>query len=309
MYKYAVVLGSINIDLIAKVEEMPPIGATISSLDFSINQGGKGANQAVALASSGVPVYILGKVGKDDFASFAKDSLAARGVKLSHLLTEDKAHTGTALILVDSHGNNTIVVNSGANGFISCGDLDYHRGLIQNAGLLVMQLEIPMEVVEYGAKLAGEANVPVLLDPAPPRDLKPSLLNHVTYLTPNQHEAGVLSGVETVSRENASDVAKKLLNLGPSVVLLKLGSEGLLVATENQEIYIAGHQVSVVDTTGAGDSFAGAFAARILDGDGLLDAARYGNLAAALSVTKPGAATAISPQEVRDFARKRGCES
>lgn len=308
MDQYAVVLGSINIDLVATVEEMPPVGATISSLDFSTNQGGKGANQAVALASSGAPVYMLGKVGQDDFANFAKASLAARGVKLSHLLTQDQASTGTALILVDSHGSNTIVVNSGANGLLSCQDLDAHKELIQKAGLLVMQLEIPLEVVEYGAKLAWEAKVPVLLDPAPPRALNPSLLTHVTYLTPNQHEAGVLSGVKTVTRDNASAVAKKLLSMGPEVVLLKLGSEGLLLATEKEEVFIPGHEVPVVDTTGAGDCFAGAFAARILAGDEPTAAASYGNLAAALSVTRPGAATAPSPQEVWDFAQKRGVD-
>ena len=306
MGNYAVVIGSVNIDLISQVEEMPSVGATVSSADFSVNQGGKGANQAVALAASGVPIYLLGKVGEDEFANLAKKSLLAKGVNLSKLLVTDKAQTGTALILVDRDGNNIIVVNKGANEYLTCRDLDAHRQLIENAGIVLMQLEIPMEVVEYGVELAYSAGVPVLLDPAPPVPLTSALLKRVKYLAPNQHEAEALSGIPDVNKHNAEIVTRELLKMGPEVVVLKLGAEGGWVATSTEGKFIAGHKVRAVDTTGAGDCFAGAFAARILAGDDPFAAAIYANQAAALSVTRFGAATAPSVEEIISFAREQG---
>jgi len=296
MRKSIVVVGSLNLDLVAGVNRLPALGETIIGLDFNTYCGGKGANQAVAVARLGAAVKMIGKLGSDGFATQLRQGLEQAGVDAG-CVENTGGSSGTALITTSADGENTIVVIPGANGSLLPEDLDCHREQIEQAAMVLGQLEIPRETTEHLGQLARSAGIPFLLDPAPAYPLSSELLQSVTWLTPNETEARLL--LETHfpghSASSAPETANSLLSLGVRNVILKLGARGVYLAGDDVEsTYVDAFPVHAVDTTAAGDAFNGAFAFALAHrGMPARDAAEFACGVAALSVTRLGAQTSM----------------
>jgi ribokinase len=290
--KPIVVVGSINMDLVATAEHIPAAGETILGTDFQMHPGGKGANQAVAAARlavpSGVPVQMIGQLGSDDIGVQLRASLSKAGVDTTAVGTANGA-SGVALITVAASGENSIVVASGANFQVTPEYLDQHASLIRNAGIVLSQLEIPLASVLHLAQLCAEANVPLILDPAPAQTLPDELFQQVSWLTPNETEAAFYLG-HPVGENGPESAAHELLSKGTKGVILKLGANGSYFAlASGNEAAIQPYHVQAVDSTGAGDAFNGAFAAALAMGKSRLEAAMFASAASAVSVTRKGA--------------------
>jgi len=293
--KPIVVVGSINMDLVGTADHIPAAGETILGTDFQMHPGGKGANQAVAAArlavSSGVPVQMIGQLGSDDIGSQLRAGLSKAGVDVTPVGAV-KGASGVALITVAANGENSIVVAPGANSQVTPAWLDQQAAYIRKAGIVLAQLEIPLETVVHLAKLCAEANVPLILDPAPARELPPELFKQVAWFTPNETEAAHYIG-ETEKNLNRS--AKQLQAKGIGGVILKLGAKGSFLATKSgTEARIQPFEVQAVDSTGAGDAFNGAFAAALMLGQSPLEAAIFASAASAISVTRKGAQASMA---------------
>lgn len=304
---HIVVVGSINMDLVGKTERMPRGGETLLGSDFRMVPGGKGANQAVAVARTGGHVKMLGRVGADIFGERLIANFQENGIDTRLVKETPEVPTGVAIILVDDTGENSIVVVPGANNSVLREDLELARDVLETAKVILVQLEIPLDTVEAVIGMAKQAGVPVILDPGPARPLKPELLAQVDIITPNEHEAQVLAGEKLQGIDEAQKVAVKLLGYGIKTVLLKLGGDGVIIATKEQLEHIPAHEVEVEDTTAAGDSFAGGLAVALAEGYCLRDAVQFANAVGALAVTKLGAQAAIpTRQEVEAFMAERG---
>ena len=291
MAKRIVVVGSINLDLVGATNRIPIAGETVAGLSFQTFPGGKGANQAVAAARLGGSVSMLGKLGTDVFGAQLRESLEESKVNTDGIEVVPGS-SGVALITTDAKGENAITVVAGANAHLSPADLDTHISLIRSAGILLTQLEIPLETVEYLAAIAIREQIPLVLDPAPSRPLPPSLLKCVDWLTPNETEACFLLGCapEELSKEALKDAANVLLALGSRNVILKLGERGCYVALlDGTRHLLSAYRVHAVDTTAAGDAFNGALAVALLNGQDPLSSASWASAVAAISVTRPGA--------------------
>ena len=290
MQKHIVVVGSLNLDMVASVPRNPNPGETITGTNFQRFIGGKGANQAVAAAQLGAPVQMIGRHGTDGFAESLLQTLREKGVETAAITPAD-GPSGVAVILVTPEGQNSIVVIPGANGRLSPADIAANRTLLVEAGLILAQLETPIDALEATAAVATEANVPFILDPAPVQNLSAELLVQVTWLTPNETEAAYL--LDSPVPEDSSAIpafAERLLKLGPRNILLKLGARGAYLATEEGlREHVPAIAVQAVDSTAAGDALNGAFAAALLEGAPPLEAVHFGVAAASLSVTRPGA--------------------
>ena len=298
MAKHILVVGSLNLDMVASVPRNPNPGETITGTDFQRFIGGKGANQAVAAALLGAPVKMVGRHGTDGFAESLLRTLREKGVDTS-AITPAEGPSGVAVILVTPEGQNSIVVIPGANGRLSPDDLAANRSLLADAGLILAQLETPMDALEATAAQAAEAGVPLILDPAPVQHLSSALLSRVAWLTPNETEAAYLLDAR-VPESNADlrAFAESLLRLGPENVLLKLGARGAYLATaDGLREHVPAREVQAVDSTAAGDALNGAFAAALLEGAMPVEAARFGVAAASLSVTRPGAIPSLPTRE------------
>jgi len=291
MVKRIVVVGSINLDLVAATQRIPSAGETVAGLSFRTFPGGKGANQAVAAARVGGSVSMVGKVGTDAFGVQLRESLEEFNVN-TEAVEIVPGSSGVALINTDAKGENAITVVAGANAHLSPADLDSNIDVIRRAGILLAQLEIPLETVEYLAAIAFRERIPLMLDPAPARSLPLSLLKCVDWLTPNETETCALTGQRPgeLSDKSIEDAANALLDRGSRNVILKLGARGCYVALSNgtRELLPA-YPVHAVDTTAAGDAFNGALAVALLDGQSPLESASWASAVAALSVTRPGA--------------------
>lgn len=299
-----VVVGSSNTDMIVKSDRLPGPGETVTGGQFLLAAGGKGANQAVAAARLGAAVTFVAKVGQDVFGDQAVAGYKKEGIDTQWILRDPDRATGVALILVDSRGENLISVASGANHALTPEDVRGAAEVIHTAGVLMLQLETPMETVREAARLAAEAGVAVILDPAPAPDgpLDPDLLGHVTYLTPNETEAQRLTGIPVTDEATARTAAERLLAAGPACVIVTLGAKGALVATSDSAELIPGHPVEARDSTAAGDAFNGALAAALAQKLPLPDAVRQANQSAALSVTRLGAQPSLpTASEVQAF--------
>jgi ribokinase len=305
MPKPIVVVGSINLDLVATSAHLPAPGETVIGTAFNTFFGGKGANQAVAAAKLGYPVTMIGKVGQDAFGSQLIEGLRECGVEVSRI-QKVGGSSGVALILTDQQGENSIVVIPGANGALTPADLDESRDILRGAGMILAQLEIPMETVLHLAGCANNLNIPLMLDPAPARPLSVELLKKVTWITPNETEAGLLLVASNTPKAD-QQIADELLNSGVRHVILKLGSRGVLVAeNHNSKIHVPAYRVTAVDTTAAGDAFNGAFAVATMEGKPPVDAARFANAVAAISITRRGAQPSMpSRHEVESFLREQ----
>jgi ribokinase len=279
-----IVVGSINMDLVVRAPRHPQPGETILGTGFATFPGGKGANQAVAAARLGGQVKMIGRVGSDSFGDTMTASLQGDGVDTSHVLRTDGAPTGVALITVNEEGQNNIVVVPGANGMLTPQDIRAASAVFKGAAVLLLQLEIPLETVAEAVKIARANKVQVILNPAPAQPLKHSLLTQVDYLMPNENELALLTGMQS-----ASLASSQLNALGLNCLVVTLGSQGVLVLEGDVKRSLRPHTIHVVDTTAAGDAFAGAFAVARTEGFSTLEAAEWGNAAGALAVTAAGA--------------------
>lgn len=302
------VVGSFNTDLVSRTPRMPVPGETILGGPFHMGPGGKGANQAVAAARLGAETAMVVKLGMDTFGDLAEANMVKEGIRPDFIFRTDETHTGAALIMLDAQGENMIVVAAGANTLLSPDDVDKAGEAIEGADVLLVQLEIPIETVERAIKLAHEAGVTVLLNPAPGREISPQLLAMCDVVTPNETETQIITGMPVRDRNEAEAAARQLLKQGVQAVVITLGAEGALVATEDGVEHVPGQRVDVVDTTGAGDAFSGALAVALAEGMELAKAVAFSNAAAALQVTKIGTAPAMPYRaDVDSFvARKPG---
>jgi len=296
------VVGSSNMDLVVKSTRIPAVGETILGGDFIMVPGGKGANQAVAAAKLGAEVYFIAKLGSDIFAEHSLDNFRRARVNTKYVIQTNEAPSGVALIMVDDEGNNSIVVAPGANQKLLPADVKKAESDIASCGAVVAQLEVPLETIEFAAKMANDLKVPFVLDPAPAQELEAELLEMVDVLTPNETEAQILTGVEVTDEDSARTAATTLLERGVKAVILTLGGKGFFLADRDESRYVSAQKVDAVDSTAAGDAFTGSLAAGMAEGKTLLDAALFANYVAALSVTKMGAQSSMPTlQEVKNF--------
>jgi ribokinase len=297
--KPIIVVGSINMDLVTRTPRIPLAGQTLIGSDFTTTPGGKGANQAVAVARLGYPVCMVGAVGEDVFGQALLDNLNAAGVN-TQAVARVSGPSGVAPILVGDSGENSIVVVQGANGKVDSAFIDRNTALLRSAGMVLCQLELPMETIDHTLEVCAGIGVPVMLDPAPAAPLPSTFWERIAWFTPNETETELyVSG--NPSTENA---AQQLLATGlRGGVVLKRGSEGAYVVTASGEsAWIEPYPVNAVDTVGAGDCFNGAFAVALLEGKAPTDAARFASAAAAISVTRRGAQASMpSRAEVDAF--------
>lgn len=296
-----IVFGSINLDLVARTPRLPMPGETRVGHSFATLPGGKGANQAVAVARLGVATEMVGRVGGDAFGQDLLHGLKASGVGCDRVLIDPTTHSGVAVITVDDSSENNIVIIAGANGQMGAADVDRLKPLLSPAKILLLQLEIPLPTVVAAAKAAREAGVMVILDPAPARsDLPEPLYTWVDIITPNQVEASQLVEFPVTDRETATTAATVLHQRGVGTVIVKLGKQGALCLTHDQTWLIPAFPVKAIDTVAAGDAFNGGLAAALAIGMPLQQATTQAAAVAALSVTKPGAQPSLPTREELD---------
>jgi ribokinase len=280
------VIGSLNADMVVRTPRFPAPGETIQGEDLVIVPGGKGANQAVAAARQGAAVAMAGRVGSDSFGSTLIENLQHNHVDTSHIMT-DAGATGTAVIVVDASGQNSIVISPGANGKVTPADVDSldFRGV----KILLLQFEIPLETVAYAARVARQHGVHVLLNPAPAQSVPDALLAEVEILIPNESELASLSGMPVRDLGEIESAAHSLLARGLQTIVITLGANGALIVTDAFSQHIPGYRIKVVDTTAAGDAFIGGLAVARLEDRSLEEAAQRANACGALATTKFGA--------------------
>ena len=301
------VVGSLNMDLVIKAPKLPETGETVTGGQFGTFPGGKGANQAVAAARLGAQVTMVGCVGGDAFGAQLRSGLARDGIDISHVRRDSDAASGVVFITVDARGRNTLVVAPGANSRLTPADVDAAADAIGSSRFLLVQLEIPLEVVVHAAQVARRAGCRVILDPAPARPLPADLYRSVFLVNPNEVEAKLLTGITITDERTAAAAAEALLAQGCEVAVIKLGERGAFLANKTDRRMIPAVPVDAVDSTAAGDAFAGALAVGLAEGIPLDAAVRFANAAAALSATRMGAQPSMPTRtEVRAFARMRG---
>jgi ribokinase len=307
MLKPIVVVGSINLDLVVGADRIPQVGETIIGSSFNAFCGGKGANQAVAAAKLGHPVSMVGNVGNDAFGAQLRRGLEHAGVDTTYVNTVEGA-SGVALITTGLGGENNIVVVPGANGQLTPRLLEKAAAILEHAGFLLAQLEIPLETVEYLAEFAEQHGIPLMLDPAPARELSEKLFRKVSWITPNETETEVLLKIKLENGDRGCyAAAESLLGHGVKNVLLKLGPRGCLIAQGRlPKERLAPFSVDAVDTTAAGDAFNAGFAVGLMRGFTVARSAVFASAVAAISVTRHGAQPSMPTlAEVKAFVNER----
>jgi ribokinase len=288
-----VVVGSTNMDMVVTTHHIPVPGETVLGGSFFMNPGGKGANQAVAVARLGGEAVFISKMGNDVFGKQSSQLLDEEGINTFYLLSDSDLPSGVALITVDQTGENSIVVASGANANLLPADLQTALMEIGDASTILMQLEIPMETVFFVAKYAAGKGIRVILNPAPASTLSPELLSHIDIITPNKTEAEMLSGVKVTNLDSAKKAARAIHELGVKDVVVTMGPLGAVIYQNGQHQVVPAPKTEAIDTTAAGDVFNGALAVALSEGKSLIDAVKFACDAAAISVTRMGAQSSI----------------
>ena len=285
--------------MVVKTSHLPIGGETVLGGDFFMNAGGKGANQAVAAARYGNRVVFVAKTGDDLFGKQVREQLKIDGIITDYVFIDKEHPSGVALITIDKDAENCIVVASGANMYLSTDDIDQAADEICSADVVLMQLESPVETVAYAARIAAQAGVPVILNPAPApiEPLSTELMQNLYLITPNRSEASLISGIEVTDMESAQRAAKAIHAMGPRNVIITLGSEGSLIYNGASFMQIEALKVKAVDTTAAGDTYNGVLASVIAEGKSLIEAASEASIAGAISVTRMGAQPAAPTRE------------
>ncbi len=287
------VVGSTNTDMVIKAQRLPLPGETILGGSFFMAQGGKGANQAVAVSRLGGQLTFVAKTGADIFGKNTRDVLVKDGIDVKYILEDKEKPTGVALIMVDKQAENSISVASGANAKLLPDDFNLIPEVIEDADIILMQLEIPLETVEFVATIAHALGKKVILNPAPGCHLPKSLLEKLYLLTPNETEAELISGIKVSDIPTAKDAAKQIHSMGVASVIITMGAKGALIYSENQFVIVPAISVDAIDTTAAGDVFNGALAVALSKKESLVNAAGFASKAAAISVTRMGAQPSV----------------
>ena len=289
MKNKVVVVGSYNTDLTIKTKRIPRPGETVLGGKFFQGGGGKGANQAVACARAGACVTFLARIGNDALGEGAVKRLMAEGIATHCIVRDEQYPTGVAFILVEEQGENSIVVASGANARLSTADIEKAKEEIASAGVILLQLECPLESVQHAIHLAHQNGALVILNPAPADQLNGLSFCEVDILTPNRFEAEMLAGAKITDDASLVGVAQKILDLGAGNVLITLGSKGVFAASRDAMNLLPALEVQAIDSTGAGDIFSGSLAAFLAEGKSIDQSVRMAMAAASISVTRLGA--------------------
>lgn len=293
MNKKIVVIGSSNTDMVIKTDKFPLPGETVIGESFMMNQGGKGANQAVAAARMGGDVIFISKVGSDFFGAKSIELYKKEGLNTDYISVDEEHLSGVAFITIDSKGENSIIVAPGANASLVDDDIDKALHVIENADLILMQCEIPIKTVEYVVGIAHEKGVKVILNPAPAHVIPDELLRKLYLIVPNEIEAEVLSGVKISDWDTAKKAAESLGLRGVDNVVITLGEMGALVKQADSYTEVPALKVKAVDTTAAGDTFCGALTVALASGSSMIEAVRLANRCSSISVTRMGAQNSI----------------
>lgn len=293
--------------MVVKTSHLPAGGETVLGGDFFMNAGGKGANQAVAAARYGNRVVFVAKTGDDLFGEQVREQMKRDGIITDYVFIDKDHPSGVALITIDKDAENCIVVASGANMYLLPEDIDQAADEIRSADVVLMQLECPTQTVAYAARMAAQAGVPVILNPAPApvEPLSAELMQDLYLITPNRSEASHISGIEITNMESAQRAAKAIYDMGPRNVIITLGSEGSLIYDGKMFMRVEALKVEAVDTTAAGDTYNGVLASVIAERRSLIEAATEASIAGAISVTRMGAQPAAPTREEINAMKKR----
>ena len=295
--KKIIVIGSSNVDMVVRTSHLPAPGETILGGEFFMNQGGKGANQAVAIKRLGGNLIFMAKLGNDVLGRQSVGYFKKEGIDTRYMALDEDSASGVALISVDDHAENSIVVASGANMLLNEQDVDKMLEEMCEGDILLMQLEIPLQTVEYAARKAFGKGVKVVLNPAPARSLPKELFRHLYMVTPNRIEAEMLTGIKIANDADVEKVAEEICAMGVKNVIITLGSKGCLIREEGVSYRIDAFKVEPVDTTAAGDTFNGALCVGLSEGMDLKQAAVMASKASSIAVTRMGAQSSIPYRE------------
>ena len=295
--KKIIVIGSSNVDMVVRTSHLPAPGETILGGEFFMNQGGKGANQAVAIKRLGGNLIFMAKLGNDVLGRQSVGYFKKEGIDTRYIALDEDSASGVALISVDDHAENSIVVASGANMLLNEQDVDKMLEEMCEGHILLMQLEIPLQTVEYAARKAFGKGVKVVLNPAPARSLPKELFRHLYMVTPNRIEAEMLTGIKIANDADVEKVAEEICAMGVKNVIITLGSKGCLIREEGVSYRIDAFKVEPVDTTAAGDTFNGALCVGLSEGMDLKQAAVMASKASSIAVTRMGAQSSIPYRE------------
>jgi len=306
MQRQIAVVGSINLDLVVRCATLPRPGETVMACDLAEMCGGKGANQAVAASRAGGKVALVGRVGDDHFGQRLREQLLHEQVDCQQVKASTGCASGAAMVSVEESGENAIVVVPGANGQMTAADVLTARETIASSDVLLVQLEVPLDAVVAAVQLAQQAGVRVILDPAPAREHLPAELWQVDLICPNETEAALLTGMPVQTEAEVSQAARALQARGAKAVVITLGERGAWLATGQESEWIPAFSANVVDTTAAGDAFAGACAVHWAEHDCLADAVRFASAAGALATSQAGAQSSMARRtEIDTLCRTR----
>lgn len=293
MSKNIIVIGSCNTDMVIKVDRLPVPGETVIGDSFMMNPGGKGANQAVAAARLNGNVYFIAKTGNDLFGRRSVELYEDEGIHVGNIYSDSSLPSGVALITVDTNGENSIAVASGANKSLSPDDIRQAQSVIEKGDILLMQLEIPIETVEYAAQLASEKGIKVILNPAPACSLPATLLKNLYMIIPNETEAEMLSGIKVTDWESVQKAADTISRKGVDIVVITMGAKGAFVKENDNYYRVSVPPVKALDTTAAGDTFCGALCVALSENMKVLDAVKFACKCASITVTRMGAQSSL----------------
>lgn len=299
--KKILVIGSLNMDLVVETPHMPKAGETITGKSITNVLGGKGANQAYAAGKLGGNVGMIGAVGNDACGRALKQNLECVHVDTSGIEVLENEMSGQAFITVDDNGENAIIIIAGTNGMVTKEMIQKHIKKLKESNIIIMQMEIPVETVEYVKDLASKLGKLVIIDPAPAvSNLPDSFFQGVDYMKPNETELEILTGIKIQSQEQVTVGARNMLERGVKNVIITLGSKGCLLVTEDGEEFFPAKKVRAVDTTAAGDSFTAAFALALSEGKNSREAIQFAQKVSAIAVTRKGAQTSIPTRAEAD---------